>query len=52
MAAAGEGFSDNIKVYVRIRPLIARELSTRECVEVVEREASITLRDADKQFSL
>ena len=51
MAAAGEGFSDNIKVYVRIRPLIARELSTRECVEVVEREASITLRDADKQFS-
>jgi hypothetical protein len=49
--AGKQGFSDNIKVYVRIRPLIARELSTRECVEVAEREAAITLRDADKQFS-
>ena len=49
--APNQSFSDSIKVYVRIRPLIARELSTHECVTVAERQNTVTLKDVDKHFS-
>jgi len=51
MSGSKKEFSDSIKVYVRVRPLISREFSTRECVTVSEREGIVTLKDADKQFS-
>lgn len=51
MAGRKQEFSDSIKVYVRVRPLISREFSTRECVTVAEREATVTLKDSDRHFS-